>query len=121
MKVPEKKIDEMTFGERLCYLRKTRHQTQKAMGDLLHLSAEGYAKYERGDVVNLDLERLKALADHFNVSMDFLIMGKDFECEPCWANPDIRLFRDIWRNSSPQKRDFLRKSIELFISNDCWK
>lgn len=44
----------------------------------LNISRESLSYYENGKR-NPDIQMLKALSEYFNVSIDFLINGKEFE------------------------------------------
>jgi len=59
------------FPARLRELRKARHETQKQVADDLGVPRQHYQRFELGE--NLpSLERFIALADHFEVSLDYL-------------------------------------------------
>jgi len=59
------------FPARLRELRKARHETQQQVADGLGVPRQHYQKFEAGD--NLpSLEKFIALADHFEVSLDYL-------------------------------------------------
>ncbi|APT48346.1 helix-turn-helix domain-containing protein [Bacillus safensis] len=65
------------FGNRLKELRKLNKKTQDDMAILLKISRQGYSKYEKNET-QPDFYSLKKLSDFFNVSIDFLINGKEF-------------------------------------------
>ncbi len=66
----------MTFQERLRELRKEKHETQLQVATALGISDRHYQKFEAG--ANLpSFENLWALADHFDVSMDYLAGRSD--------------------------------------------
>lgn len=63
------------FPERLKSLRIEKGLTQLELADIVELSLRGYRKFENGD--NLpNMRNLVALADFFDVSVDYLI-GRD--------------------------------------------
>ena len=66
----------MTFGENLKKLRKARNLTQKQVYTAVGMSAIGYQRYEYGDR-EPEYKKLIALADYFNVSIDYLVGRTD--------------------------------------------
>lgn len=65
-----------TFGITLNRLRKEHGLTQAELGDILGISYSTISMYERGER-EPDFETQEAIADYFNVSMDYL-HGKAF-------------------------------------------
>lgn len=61
----------MNFSERLTALRKERGLTQKQVYVAVGMSPVGYQRYEYGDREPA-YQKLLALADFFNVSLDYL-------------------------------------------------
>ena len=61
----------MTFPERLVLLRKSRHLTQKEVYESIGMSPMGYVRYELG-TREPAFKYLIALADYFDVSLDYL-------------------------------------------------
>ena len=66
----------MTFSERLIELRKSRGLTQKQVYEAVGLSALGYQRYEYG-TREPAYQKLIALADYFDVSLDYLCGRSD--------------------------------------------
>ena len=66
----------MSFDERLRELRKERGLTQKDVYAAVGMSAIGYQRYEYGDREPA-FSKLIALADYFNVSLDYLVGRSD--------------------------------------------
>ena len=66
----------MTFSERLINLRKNRNLTQKQVYEAVGMSALGYQRYEFG-TREPAYQKLIALADYFNVSLDYLVGRSD--------------------------------------------
>lgn len=62
----------MTFSERLLQLRKEKNITQKQLASALNLSEVGIQNYEGGRRKPA-YDILIALADYFNVSLDYLV------------------------------------------------
>lgn len=59
-------------------LRKQRRLNQQKIAIDLNISRETISYYENGKR-NPDIQMLKLLSKYFNVSIDFLINGKEFE------------------------------------------
>ncbi len=66
----------MTFHERLVYLRKSRNLTQKQVYESIEMSMVGYQRYEYG-TREPAYQKLIALADYFDVSIDYLVGRTD--------------------------------------------
>ena len=59
------------FSQRLRELRKANHETQQQVADGLGVPRQHYQKFESGE--NLpNIENFISLANHFNVSLDYL-------------------------------------------------
>lgn len=66
----------MTFSERLISLRKSNNLTQKQIYEAIGMSALGYQRYEYGEREPA-YQKLIALADYFDVSLDYLVGRSD--------------------------------------------
>lgn len=66
----------MIFSERLIYLRKLNNLTQKQVYEAIKMSQIGYQRYEYGKREPA-FKNLIALADYFNVSIDYLVGRTD--------------------------------------------
>ncbi|MGN0907938.1 MAG: helix-turn-helix domain-containing protein [Bullifex sp.] len=88
------------FGNRLKNLRLSKGESQEKVADLMGIQRATYSGYERGVIVP-PYERINTLAEHFEVSVDFL-MGKtnvnNYE-QPTGDIPDIA---DQLRNISDE-------------------
>ncbi|MBU5628097.1 helix-turn-helix transcriptional regulator [Oscillibacter hominis] len=67
------------LAQRLKELREGRRLYQKEMAELLGLSLRGYQSYET-DQSEPKLKTLIALADYFDVSIDYLVGRTDGKC-----------------------------------------
>jgi len=65
-----------TFGERLKQLRKEKGLTQKGLADHFEMAVNAYQRYEY-DERNMNIKTLTALADYFDVSIDYLVGRSD--------------------------------------------
>ena len=62
----------MTLQERMRELRKERKETQRQVADAIGVTDRQYQRFETG--VNLPgFENLVGIADHFGVSLDYLV------------------------------------------------
>ena len=66
----------MSFSERLVELRKSRGLTQKQVYEGVSMSMLGYQRYEYGER-EPSFQKLIALADYFDVSLDYLVGRSD--------------------------------------------
>lgn len=66
-----------TFAARLQWLREKRGISRRVLSELCGLSRNSICRYERGERAP-SAEALIALADYFEVSVDFLLCRKDF-------------------------------------------
>ena len=64
-----------TFSDRLKKLRKDKGITQAKLAELLHLTDKAISKWESGEG-NPDIGSLPAIAEIFDVSVDYLLTGK---------------------------------------------
>ena len=69
--------DLMILSERLKTLRKERRIYQREMAELLDVTLQHYQKIEYGKI-NISVLTLCTLADHFGVTLDYL-MGRTDE------------------------------------------
>ena len=66
----------MSFSERLVELRKSRGLTQKQVYEGVSMSMLGDQRYEYGER-EPSFQKLIALADYFDVSLDYLVGRSD--------------------------------------------
>lgn len=66
----------MEFNNRLYQLRKQKGFSQEELANRLNVSRQTVSKWEVGDSTP-DMEKLMAISDLFDVSLDMLIMGKE--------------------------------------------
>ena len=77
----------MTFGQRLGMLRKERGYTQKTFAQELSVTERCIRAYEN-ETRHPDYFGLIALADYFNVSLDYLVVRRYVLGRvPCWMYP----------------------------------
>ena len=66
----------MTFGGRLREIRAGKHSTQKQVADAVGVTVRNYQRYE-ADEQRPAFEVLIALADFFDISLDYLVGRTD--------------------------------------------
>ncbi|SHJ54017.1 helix-turn-helix domain-containing protein [Paramaledivibacter caminithermalis] len=63
----------MRFGDKLKKLRTEKGLSQKKLGEILNISSRTIGYYETNERFPKDEDTLKAIADYFNVSVDYLL------------------------------------------------
>lgn len=102
----------MDFRERLKGLRKARGISQAALAERLGMSKSTIGMYETGDI-SPSLEALNALADYFNVDIDYLLgkeIGSTYYLDPevaqmaqeLFARPELRVLFDASKNATKE-------------------
>lgn len=66
----------MDFNNRLYQLRKQKGLSQEELANRLNVSRQTVSKWEVGDSTP-EMEKLVAISDLFDVSLDVLVMGKE--------------------------------------------
>ena len=66
----------MTFSERIVCLKKERNLLQKDIASAINITVRNYQRYEKGEA-QPTLPVLLALADYFDVSLDYLCGRSD--------------------------------------------
>lgn len=66
----------ISVGERIKNLREEKGESQEKLGEAVGLSQNSISKLEKG-MTNLTLENLRNMAEHFNVSIDYICTGKN--------------------------------------------
>lgn len=69
-------VDLETIGDRLKFTRKSKGLTQSEMADLIDISFASYRRYETNEN-NIPHTVIEKISKNTNVSLDFLINGKD--------------------------------------------
>ena len=66
----------MTFQERLYQLRRERGLSQEALAEVVGVTRQAVQKWESG-ASRPDMDNLAALADYFDVTLDYLVLGRE--------------------------------------------
>lgn len=86
------------FSEKFKELRKSRNLSQQELADYLHTSKSSVNMYERGER-EPGIETLEAIADYFNVDMDYLLGKSDHRSKSAWLEDiDNSIDLDILRS-----------------------
>ena len=75
----------MTLGERIYKLRNERNMTQEQLAEKLGVTRQSISKWE-GNLVKPEIEKLKAMAKLFDVSLDDLISDETAETKTTKAD-----------------------------------
>lgn len=67
-------------GERIKTLRRGRNLSQEVVSEKIGISVDGYRKIERG-INGAKVDTLICIADYFEVSLDFIVSGKEAKFE----------------------------------------
>lgn len=74
----------MEFNNRLYQLRKQKGLSQEELASRLNVSRQTVSKWEIGDSAP-DMEKLIAMSELFDVSLDYLMLGKEDSSQPTSA------------------------------------
>ncbi|WP_041274663.1 helix-turn-helix domain-containing protein [Desulforamulus reducens] len=97
-----------TIGERLRQLRKEKNINREDVANLLGVTVRSVTNYESGQR-NLDPDQLIALADYYDVSMDYLT-GRSDNPKP----PQTTTIDDEW----PEVANVLRRNGKKLTTED---
>ena len=92
----------MEFRERLYQLRRQAGLSQEELAQIMNLSRQAVQKWESG-ASKPDMDNLTALADYFNVTLDYLVRGT--QAQPAQVPPDP--LPRFWRYEYKSRRTFL--------------
>lgn len=110
---------------RLKELRKAKGLYQKDMAKLFNVSTSAY-NYWENDVCEPDAQTIKALADFFNVTTDYLLgreekMPAGFPTDISELEADLRKVNfpvDEWMQLTDEQKHILLSTIENFIKSN---
>lgn len=112
----------MDFKERLKELRQQRGVSQAVLADRLGMSKSTIGAYETGDITP-SLEALNALADFFNVDINYLLGKEDISmyyldpevaqlAQALYDRPEMRVLFDASRNASKEDIEQVASILE---------
>lgn len=106
------------LAKRLRQLRKATGANQAEIAKLLKISREAYSMYEtsRRQPGN---EMLRILADHYNVSVDYMLGRTDVPEVAMYLEDDEKFLLDTFKNVDPRARDTILTLVkyEAFRTN----
>jgi transcriptional regulator with XRE-family HTH domain len=103
------------FPERLELLRKEKKLSQQYMGDLLGVTRQAYAKYEKDDS-EPDIATINKLASFFAVTTDYLLGNtdkKDGIADQSKISEYNTAFHDF-DNITDEEKEYLETQLEIF-------
>lgn len=98
-----------TFSERFKTLRQQKGLTQEQLADALHITKQAVSHYERGTREPKNQEMYEAIADFFNVDMNYLI-GKNNRTSQILNDDEYRLL-SAYRQAS----DEIKKAAQAVL------
>ncbi|CAB1242374.1 Transcriptional regulator [Clostridiaceae bacterium BL-3] len=107
------------FGEKLKKLRTDKNMTQQELAKILKISSSTIGMYEQNRR-SPDIETLKKIAQHFNVSVDYLLDNTDTRESEIEINIP-KEYTDKYKVTSRDKKQYLehmKKANEAFFMND---
>ena len=119
----------MQFGNVLRLLRQRNSMTQKQLAEILGVSESRIGMYERCQR-EPDFEMLEAIADYFNVDMDFLTGRTDVERQYTFSPavaPALELSHDEkqlvtdYRALNEEGKTAVRAAVSGFVSMEIYK
>lgn len=107
------------FSDKFKELRKSRNLSQQQLADYLHTSKSSVNMYERGER-EPGLEMLEAIADYFNVDMDYLLGKAEVANKALFNNPPLKLpnadeqeLLTIYRNVNQEGQDYIMQTARM--------
>lgn len=102
----------MEFSNRLYELRKQRGLSQEEAASKLNVTRQTFSKWENGDSTP-DMEKLIAISDLFDISMDELVLGKVQKvAERTTGNVDF-LHACEEKICTPENKRIMKKGLKL--------
>lgn len=103
----------MTFGERLHELRQDNDETQAQIGKILNIGARMISHYEKDEHFPRDAKSIILLAQHFNVSTDYL-----FGISNIKNFNKLRDFISDYNNLSDESRKEIHDFMKYLLSKE---
>lgn len=107
------------FSDKFKELRKSRNLSQQQLADYLHTSKSSVNMYERGER-EPGLEMLEAIADYFNVDMDYLLGKAEIANKALFNKPPLKLpnadeqeLLTIYRNVNQEGQDYIMQTARM--------
>ncbi len=109
----------MGFAERLKQLREAKGYSQEDLAHKLGIPRSSLSHYERTDLPEDEertprRDRLKKLADFFEVPIDYLLGHTDIPLHPEKKDEQVnRAFLKLPDNVTEEEKEFLQKQLDL--------
>ena len=105
--------------EKLKELRQKKGISQQALADTVGVSQQSINKYENHNI-EPDIRTLKALADYFHTSVDYLIGHTEVDhiiepVQPCELNEEELALVEDWRSLNPEEKRSIVAIIENYL------
>lgn len=98
------------IGQRIKELREQSKMSQAALAEVLHINKATLSRIESGETKTVGSDILMGLAEHFGVSIDFLV---GFTCMPDPKNYSV----DALRLSSQAAKAMMNRGVQMDILN----
>jgi len=117
----------MDFRERLKELRRQRGVSQAVLAERLGMSKSTIGAYETGDITP-SLEALNALADYFNVDINYLLGKEDISmyyldpevaqmAQELYARPEMKVLFDASRKATKEDIEAVASILNKLSNN----
>ncbi|MCI1959903.1 MAG: helix-turn-helix domain-containing protein [Clostridia bacterium] len=108
----------MNFGENLQKLRKEKGLSQEKLAEILEVSRQAISKWE-SNAAYPEIEKLISLSNLFNVSIDYLVKGKESKNEvDCKNSSEVLKSGNIIHNEhivSKHQYSYMRTALAIML------
>ena len=108
----KKTYDRLAAGERIRLKRNLLGFTQDEMAEKIDRAAKYYADIERGSC-GMSVETLMALSEALDMSLDYIIYGKENNEN---GYPEVSAILTMLDNSEQRDRDYALRLLKLFLA-----
>lgn len=106
--------DRLATGDRLRLKRAVLGLTQEEMAEKIGRAPKYYADIERGSC-GMSVETLMALSKSLNMSLDYLIFGKETDENIEKHETEVFAIIDMLDHCSDRKRQYAMRLLKLFL------
>ncbi|MCB5951840.1 helix-turn-helix domain-containing protein [Enterococcus sp. BWT-B8] len=108
-----------SLASRIKELRTANKMSQQELADILGMKRENISNYERGTITNVPSEVLDKLADHFQVSIDYLL-GRTDSLDESAVDEEyadlLMMFRKGEKVVGEAKKEQYKKQVKSLMS-----
>ncbi|MBL1228000.1 helix-turn-helix transcriptional regulator [Enterococcus sp. BWB1-3] len=108
-----------SLASRIKELRTANKMSQQELADILGMKRENISNYERGTITNVPSEVLDKLADHFQVSIDYLL-GRTDSLDKSAVDEEyadlLMMFRKGEKVVGEAKKEQYKKQVKSLMS-----